>query len=47
MGANKGLVLLNNLEGVEGVIVGQQGTLYYSHGLEKHKNATEPNSSEN
>jgi len=47
MGPNKGLVLLNRLEGVEGVIVDQQGELYYSHGLENHRNATHSNSNVN
>ncbi|MGH1538286.1 MAG: FAD:protein FMN transferase [Gammaproteobacteria bacterium] len=38
MGASKGLELLNTLEGVEGVIVDQQGKLYYSEGLQKEQN---------
>ena len=38
MGAMKGLELLNSLKGVEGVIVDQQGKLYYSEGLEKQQN---------
>jgi len=37
MGASKGLELLNSLGGVEGVIVDQQGKLYYSEGLEKEQ----------
>ncbi|QMU60653.1 MAG: FAD:protein FMN transferase [Gammaproteobacteria bacterium] len=37
MGASKGLALLNSLDGVEGVIVDQQGKLYYSKGLEKEQ----------
>ena len=35
MGPNKGLELLDSLENVEGVIVGQQGKIYYSKGLER------------
>lgn len=46
MGAVKGLELLNNLEGVEGVIVDQQGKLYYSHGLEKDQNQKDSESRE-
>ena len=38
MGAKEGLQFLNSLEGVEGVIVDQQGKLYYSEGLEKPQN---------
>ncbi|MEJ2115894.1 MAG: FAD:protein FMN transferase [Gammaproteobacteria bacterium] len=38
MGAKEGLELLNSLNGVEGVIVDQQGNLYYSDGLEKPQN---------
>ncbi len=37
MGAMKGLNLLNTLEGVEGVIVDQQGKLYYSKGLQQEQ----------
>jgi thiamine biosynthesis lipoprotein len=37
MGPNKGLELLNSLEGVEGVIVDQKGKLYYSEGLEREQ----------
>ncbi len=37
MGPSKGLELLNSLDGVEGVIVDQQGKLYYSKGLEKEQ----------
>jgi thiamine biosynthesis lipoprotein len=38
MGPNKGLELLNSLDGVEGVIIDQDGKLYYSEGLEReHK----------
>lgn len=37
MGPVKGLELLNGIEGVEGVIVDQQGKLYYSKGLEKEQ----------
>lgn len=37
MGASKGLELLNSLDGVEGVIVDQQGKLYFSKGLEEEQ----------
>ena len=37
MGPSKGLELLNSLKGVEGVIVDQQGRLYYSKGLEREQ----------
>ena len=37
MGPSKGLELLNSLDGVEGVIVDQQGELYYSKGLEREQ----------
>ena len=40
MGAQKGLELLNFLEGIEGVIVDQQGKLYYSNGLQQEKSTT-------
>lgn len=40
MGVTKGLALLNKLVGVEGVIVDQEGKIYYSEGLEKGQNAT-------
>jgi thiamine biosynthesis lipoprotein len=40
MGVTKGLALLNKLDGVEGVIVDQQGKVYYSEGLEKGQNST-------
>ncbi len=37
MGASKGLELIDSLDGVEGVIVDQQGKLYYSRGLEQEQ----------
>jgi thiamine biosynthesis lipoprotein len=37
MGASKGLELIDSLDGVEGVIVDQQGKLYYSQGLEQEQ----------
>ena len=40
MGSAKGLELLNFLEGVEGVIVDQDGILYYSDGLQQEKSST-------
>ena len=40
MGSAKGLELLNFLEGVEGVIVDQDGNLYYSDGLQQEKSST-------
>ena len=40
MGVSRGLNLLNSLEGVEGVIIDQQGKLYYSNGLQQEKNQT-------
>lgn len=42
MGPNKGLDLLNQLDGVEGVIVDKKGKLYYSHGLEQEQNSKNP-----
>ena len=42
MGSKKGLELLNSLDGVEGVIVDQNGKLYYSHGLEQEQNTKTP-----
>jgi hypothetical protein len=33
LGVNKGIDLINALEGVEGVLVDQTGTLHYSKGL--------------
>ena len=47
MGPDKGLALLNNLEGVEGVIVDKQGKLYYSQGLEKEQNKSQNSSNFN
>ncbi|MEM7401240.1 MAG: FAD:protein FMN transferase [Pseudomonadota bacterium] len=40
MGASKGLELLDQLEGIEGVIVDQNGKLYYSQGLQQEENST-------
>lgn len=37
MGASQGLELIDSLEGVEGVIVDQDGKLYYSRGLEQEQ----------
>lgn len=37
MGPEKGIELLNNLDGVEGVIVDKKGKLYYSQGLEREQ----------
>ncbi len=47
MGPDKGLALLNNLEGVEGVIVDKQGKLYYSQGLEKEQKKSQNPSNSN
>lgn len=44
MGVSKGLELLNSLDGVEGVIVDQQGKIYYSEGLEKEQHSANSNS---
>ncbi len=40
MGATKGLALLDQLDGIEGVIVDQNGRLYYSQGLQQEDNNT-------
>ncbi|MBT8113170.1 MAG: FAD:protein FMN transferase [Gammaproteobacteria bacterium] len=47
MGPDKGLALLNILEGVEGVIVDKQGKLYYSQGLEKEQKKSQNSSNSN
>ncbi len=47
MGPDKGLALLNSLEGVEGVIVDKQGKLYYSQGLEKEQKKSQNSSNSN
>ncbi len=44
MGVSEGLSLLNSLQGVEGVIIDQQGKLYYSDGLQQEKNETHSDS---
>ena len=36
LGAEAGLQLLDELQGVEGVIIDPQGKLYYSDGLKQH-----------
>ena len=38
LGVQKGLQLLNSIDGTEGVIIDQQGKLYYSKGLNKEEN---------
>ena len=38
MGSNKGLELLNRLDGIEGVIIDQKGKLFYSVGLQQDEN---------
>ena len=40
LGVAKGLQLLNSIEGLEGVIIDQQGKLYYSKGLSKEENSS-------
>ena len=45
MGAAKGLELLNQLEGIEGVIVDQKGKLYYSQGLQQEENSANSDTS--
>ncbi len=41
MGASKGLELVDSLDGVEGVIVDQQGKLYYSRGLKQEQQTSQ------
>ncbi len=45
IGASKGLELIDGLDGVEGVIVDQQGKLYYSRGLEQEQQKAQATSS--
>ncbi|MFK7816194.1 MAG: FAD:protein FMN transferase [Gammaproteobacteria bacterium] len=44
MGASNGLELIDSLDGVEGVIVDQQGKLYYSRGLEQEQQKSQTSS---